>query len=187
MLLPYLDQTALYAKWNFDLGQDHSTNRPANSTPVTVFFCPSRPRPTRNDSTNAYGDYSGSNGTGTTWSQEVSDRKGLFNVNSDIRIRDITDGLSNTIAVGEKRVTQPGTSTGPQYRVGWNSIRNMNHKMNVDVSPFDDNNANFGSDHTGGAHFLMADGAVVFLSENIDLTLYQNLGNRADGNIASVP
>lgn len=39
----------------------------------------------------------------------------------------------------------------------------------------------FGSWHKGGAHFLMADGAVHFLSENMDLAVYRSLGQRADG------
>lgn len=41
----------------------------------------------------------------------------------------------------------------------------------------------FTSDHTGGCHFLMGDGAVRFVSENIDMTTYRNLGTVADGNV----
>jgi len=39
----------------------------------------------------------------------------------------------------------------------------------------------FSSSHTGGAQFLICDGNVRFLSENIDVTTYQHLGDRADG------
>ncbi len=39
----------------------------------------------------------------------------------------------------------------------------------------------FGSMHTGGAHFLMGDGAVKFLSENLDAVIYRNLGTINDG------
>ncbi|MES2790698.1 MAG: DUF1559 domain-containing protein [Planctomycetota bacterium] len=39
------------------------------------------------------------------------------------------------------------------------------------------------SDHVGGVHVLMCDGAVRFISDNINLTTWQNLGNRADGNV----
>lgn len=39
----------------------------------------------------------------------------------------------------------------------------------------------FGSWHTGGAHFGMADGSVHFLNENMDIKTYRSLGQRADG------
>jgi len=41
----------------------------------------------------------------------------------------------------------------------------------------------FSSFHTGGAHFLVGDGSVRFISENIDTTTYTHLGNRADGEL----
>jgi prepilin-type processing-associated H-X9-DG protein len=36
--------------------------------------------------------------------------------------------------------------------------------------------------HVGGAHFLLCDGSVRFISQNIDHTTYQMLGDRWDGN-----
>jgi hypothetical protein len=38
-----------------------------------------------------------------------------------------------------------------------------------------------GSFHTGGAHFLLGDGAVRFLSENMHMKTYQGLSTRAGG------
>ncbi|MFI4850256.1 MAG: DUF1559 domain-containing protein, partial [Gimesia chilikensis] len=35
--------------------------------------------------------------------------------------------------------------------------------------------------HEGGAHFLVGDGSVHFLSENIDLQVFQQLGHISDG------
>ncbi|MFM7833258.1 MAG: H-X9-DG-CTERM domain-containing protein, partial [Planctomycetaceae bacterium] len=44
----------------------------------------------------------------------------------------------------------------------------------------------FGSRHTGGAQFGMADGSVRFISENVDLKVYSALGTRDGGETASV-
>ena len=46
-----------------------------------------------------------------------------------------------------------------------------------------DYTSNFRSFHTGGAQFLLGDGSGRFISENIDATLYNNLGGRADGQV----
>ncbi|MFM9965205.1 MAG: H-X9-DG-CTERM domain-containing protein, partial [Planctomycetaceae bacterium] len=44
-----------------------------------------------------------------------------------------------------------------------------------------DSNACFGSQHTGGAHFLMVDGTVRFLNQNLDINnVYPRLGARDD-------
>ncbi len=37
----------------------------------------------------------------------------------------------------------------------------------------------FSSNHAGGVHFLFGDGRVRFVSENIDLGVYQGLATRA--------
>jgi prepilin-type processing-associated H-X9-DG protein len=43
----------------------------------------------------------------------------------------------------------------------------------------------FKSRHVGGAHFLMMDGAVRFVSENIDFLNYNRLGDRRDSAVVS--
>jgi len=47
--------------------------------------------------------------------------------------------------------------------------------------PFASDPGGFGSFHVGGAQFLLADGSIRFISENIDVDLYRRLGERADG------
>ena len=46
----------------------------------------------------------------------------------------------------------------------------------------DDTSIGFNSYHTGGAHFLMGDGTVRFITENVDERTYVNLSRRSDGN-----
>ena len=43
----------------------------------------------------------------------------------------------------------------------------------------------FKSGHKGGVHFVMGDGAVRFINQNINYQTYQNLGSRADGKSVS--
>jgi len=43
----------------------------------------------------------------------------------------------------------------------------------------------FSSQHVGGVQFLLCDGSVHFLSENVDYNTFRNLGERNDGNVLS--
>lgn len=192
-ILPYMEQSALYNKWDFNLPQNNAANVEANSTPVVAYFCPSKPRSSLNSSTQAYGDYAVSSGTGHSNSDTHSNWKGMFNMNSNTRLRDVTDGATSTFAAGEKRTVESSLGS-PQYRWGWHATRNTQKahiNQNVaDLTPatgWDDNSANFGSDHVGGAHFVFADGSVHFLSENMNFTVYQQLSDKADGNVVSFP
>ncbi|WP_437230858.1 DUF1559 domain-containing protein [Planctomicrobium sp. SH661] len=116
---------------------------------------------------------------------------GVFRNDAGTRLRDITDGTSNTILTGERAYSISGNvmlaavlfavrdidGTGPacrncpsvQYIQGLVSIAgHMQHGINParisDVSK----NASYSSLHTGGAHFLLGDGSVRFVSENIE-------------------
>jgi prepilin-type N-terminal cleavage/methylation domain-containing protein len=51
--------------------------------------------------------------------------------------------------------------------------------------PYQNMQGDFGSFHPGGCHFALADGAVKFVDEMIDINLYRRLGVRADGQLMS--
>lgn len=64
------------------------------------------------------------------------------------------------------------------------------YPINADLRPMEDTDNNeypFASHHPGGAQFVFADGHVSFLSDSIDLTLYQSLSTYAGGEPVSPP
>lgn len=108
---------------------------------------------------------------------------GILYGNSDTAIRDIDDGASNTIMLGElQRLV--GGSCPVRSQDGW-AVGGVATLFDVSIDSGGGGlNNNFfqsaGSDHVGGAHFGMGDGAVRFISENISGTLLDSLGS-ADG------
>jgi prepilin-type N-terminal cleavage/methylation domain-containing protein len=129
---------------------------------------------------------------------------GVFYAGSNTRIRDISDGTSTTLLIGESRgrpnINLNGAiwcrATAPIATIGNLYPNSVTRSTAVETSsgavPFGGRyplpvnfnpRTTFGSAHTGGAQFCLADGSVHFLSENIDQTLYENLSTMADGNI----
>ena len=128
--------------------------------------------------------------------------RGMFNrQGAKITFAGVTDGLTNTIMVGEFLPEFDELSYSPGwYGHGWwmsdsgvakvSTIIPINYK----IRPGDDACAagprsrnfwhtteGFKSYHSGGANFLFGDGSVHFLKESIDMKLYQLLGCRNDG------
>jgi prepilin-type N-terminal cleavage/methylation domain-containing protein/prepilin-type processing-associated H-X9-DG protein len=104
--------------------------------------------------------------------------QGLFNAATRNRMSDISDGASNSFAIGE--MSWSNSITGTRYR-SWTrgcdnlpvcaGARNIANGINTyAIGIFND--IAMGSQHPGGTHFAMADGAVRFVSERISLGIY---------------
>ncbi len=132
-----------------------------------------------------------------------------------VRPENITDGLTQTILLGESSyyvVEKQSGQLGPKHWPIWmgggsgdeNTIfkTERNTPINCDLAPkskdnfsieFDGNSVNLGpvdndcafSWHAGGAFFAFCDGSVHYLDETIDQDVYMNLGSRNDGNIVN--
>lgn len=109
------------------------------------------------------------------------------------RFSEVTDGLSNTIFMGEIRA-----ECSDHAQQGWANTNNhffsttapINFNTCPGASGAGCNNASawntsmgFKSRHVGVVHVLLGDGSVRALSENIDYMTYQKLGDRRDGQV----
>ncbi len=112
--------------------------------------------------------------------------KGVGFQNSKINFRDITDGSSNTLLVGERAWRFDDLTVGAGNALGfsaatcdpggsWNvksgqlaAIAIAYDGINYSVTNRVHQTRGFSSNHVGGAHFVLCDGSVRFISENID-------------------
>jgi len=210
MLLPQIDQGSLFNKLNLNLPITDPVNTPLIVTPLSAYTCPTDTSPARtftiaeesNPSnvlaTLATSNYAGAFGTVSLDDCEnapgtapvASNGQCLGNGavfhNSRTLLRDFTDGTSSTILAGERKTrpelnwwtTWAGMVAGGQ-ETGQRVLGCMDHTPNHPATHFDD----FSSHHVGGTQFVMADGHVRFVSENIDARLYQALGTRQGGEV----
>jgi len=189
LLMPYYEQDGLHNLWDYGVNHNHARNLPAAGTTLKILFCPSRRKPMKNGNY-AAGDYAVSSGSGYAQTADKSEHKGIFNTNSNVRMADITDGTSNTFAIGEKFVDlkNAAQTDGPAYRWGYHSTRNTVSPMNrFPLSPWGDADVTFGGKHPGGCNFVFADGGVRFIAETTNLQMFQWLSNKADGQTVQLP
>jgi prepilin-type N-terminal cleavage/methylation domain-containing protein len=130
---------------------------------------------------------------------------GIMMGSASIGIRDVTDGTSNTMMIGERDwLCTAGVWVGTNRydndgRSGMGNIMGAaqnNTKINHPLNPAVDHcHKGFGSKHTGGAQFVFSDGSVHFISETINFNssgatstspgnnmgTYQRLLRRNDG------
>ncbi len=146
--------------------------------------------------------YGKADGTIVHMSLAVSERCGGTDPNfiyrghiRPVNLKEITDGTTNTILLGEKHVRKVGYgyySRGTEI-IGDNSIYNGDYLATscrfagtgfpLALSPDELVNYNFGSSHPGVCQFTFADGSVRALSTTIDTAILDLLANRHDGEV----
>jgi prepilin-type N-terminal cleavage/methylation domain-containing protein/prepilin-type processing-associated H-X9-DG protein len=219
LLLPYLEQDNLFGTIDLTGPTVGAQGATARATALRVYTCPSDTRagtytvqtvagaPLVDVTTNSYAGCFGSSRSGRLALLAIVNApdlgNGIFIRNGRLTIADVTDGLSNTLAVGERAamfarspwvgVLDQGTirtTTGaPVYQsvvhpppvmvVARTGTKNLNDPYSEPCEFF--------TPHPGGMPALFADGAVHRIPVSIDLDVYRALGSRAGGEPVSSP
>ena len=205
LLLPYVEQQPLHrnlrvAETVFGLG---ATTVTAADVPggfsqikLNIARCPSDTGPDINPDrqNHAMSNYRAVAGP-TTYPNFVpdSDMGGVMYQNSKVKFVAITDGTSNTLAIGEVKYDLPAGKLGCIW-VGMTgylgtSVRISDVMWWVDESTAQVNGPApqaFSSRHTGGAQFGFCDGSVRFFKSDTDPNVVRWLAGRNDGVIVNV-
>lgn len=119
MLLPFIDQAALYNSANFNHGYNENSGNAPNNRTVTrtflpAFACPSDPAAIQYKADAAPTSYAFCAGPAASWSMGRRNNPGCFTKDVTVKFRDITDGTTNTIIMGEVKVgVNDGIRTRP--------------------------------------------------------------------------
>ncbi|MEM8946354.1 MAG: DUF1559 domain-containing protein [Planctomycetota bacterium] len=248
LLLPYLEQSQLEELY------DHSLPVIAQTAPifdkvVDIFSCPSNGHeflsttgfidaglPNMGD-TFATTDYAYSRGVTDQWCVTEpqtfrDDEKGVFHIGEVLALRQISDGTSNTFAMGEAAggenwtlCHEPGCTNPTTVEIDasvplmagipsadvllpfimssiygctmeplnkrpvTSTMINFGQLLDCNSTEYGGGHftSNFRSDHPGGGYFLMLDGSVQFVAEDVDLIIYRRLSTIAEGTTATLP
>ena len=234
-LLPYIEQSALYAKFNLSAPFGDYTRGPAMAvpsafvsgnaklaaTPIPGFYCPSDGGPktivptattvvfytpqlaadnTIEAAKTCYDFITNASGLNNYnyWKTVSTDVRYMFGESSFASLAAVTDGTSNSFAMGEQTLDLINGVTSGWSFIGWVSngidpVGKFNPTLPVtglnvwkyNVSPLRQGARaswyNAASLHTGGVQFVYADGSVHFISQSIDEPSLTYLSRIGDG------
>lgn len=204
MLLPFIEQRPLDSGFvNIKLPISDDRNKVARTNSLAVYICPSHGRVglfTLNGTNRCGGlplaelavsDYVGVTGkstrevplsgcSSTFWSNEEA----VFEFTQSISFRDISDGVSQTVMVGERSCEPyPSAWSGalPEGELARHRVLGLMDSPPTAAAVAETENVEFASFHPGGSQFLLADGAVRMVGVEIDPALFRALCTRSGG------
>jgi len=201
-LLPHLEQASLYdvlgvERQPFGGGSSFAPPTAQTQTILKVYACPSDTGPPLNPCKDNHGksNYRAVMGNVTTprvHYELLTRQNGTFFTNSTVSVPQITDGSSNTLAVGECVLDPAGCR---KLAAIWAGMRGeKQHVLYVSDAMWwlnseqawrinGDGPQAFRSNHPGGALFAFDDGAVRFIAASTSGVILERLAARNDGEV----
>jgi prepilin-type N-terminal cleavage/methylation domain-containing protein len=192
-ILPFIEQQNVWNGGSATTDMDRALV--AIGTPLKIFFCPTRRAPQTViysypgylggiSAVHALSDYAASN----------LDNTGVVRQFKPTRIADITDGTSNTLLLGDKRLNlanlgQAQADDNEGYTCGWNedTMRLTSQRPQPDFfgDPSLYGGKLFGSSHPGMFNAVLADGSVRTVSYSVSQATFKAFGDIADGQVVN--
>ena len=207
-LLPYMEEQPIYDAYDEAFRVDDDQNAMAMRSPVATYYCPSRRQPAadRNfDNNNAApvvlgaaagGDFAANPGTYFNFDEtEDVDRRraGPIYTFSEVKARQVTDGLSKTFAVGERHIPRPDPEVAPEFvdlqqgdcaffaaDTPWGIFADT--RRGLADGRNDNGRSKYGSEHPGVVQFAFLDGHVDALGVDTDFEILNWYSAIGDGN-----
>lgn len=130
------------------------------------------------------------------WPPKLSWTTGTVHSGINIPLRAITDGTSNTYALGERYINANNYADGQEPGNDWSMwtgyqndiVRSTYHfapdnedRVPVQDTPGLDFEDRFGSAHAGGCNMSFVDGSVALVGYDVDPEVHRRAGHRSDG------
>jgi hypothetical protein len=152
-ILPFIDQQVRYNSYNFNEPWDSAANSQLLAPMPVAYICPSHPA---------------AGGINTSYVTIVGDNSLLGN-GKGVSIREVSDGLSNTLMVVE----------GCQLQIPWMKPEDVEANSFTRIG--DPNGVS--SSHQNGVHMLLGDGSVRYVSNNTSPSVIKALITKDGGEV----
>jgi prepilin-type N-terminal cleavage/methylation domain-containing protein/prepilin-type processing-associated H-X9-DG protein len=216
-ILPYMEEQSLYNSFDLSKKYDDVANRDKTlSAAVATFLCPSSQQrkslsddlslgTTARANTTHYVGIMGPYDAGSLYTVDKTStafgsiaKQGTLLRGEQIGFKQVTDGLSKTLLVGEmswsnanvyrgwsRGCNKSGSGTDNMACAGVKNIRYGLKSADYDSATYF-NNVSFGSEHPGGTQFVFCDGAVRLFADTTPLDVLQKLASRNGGEVTGV-